>query len=58
MYFETGEDKDTGLTVYRCIRGTNSVEGSVHQKLAREFAGYVNLLFYYPRMLVQDSRNI
>ncbi|KAF7727172.1 hypothetical protein EC973_007947 [Apophysomyces ossiformis] len=29
-----------GLPVYRCIRGTNSVEGGVHQILIRRFGTY------------------
>ncbi|KAI3636130.1 hypothetical protein MIR68_005482 [Amoeboaphelidium protococcarum] len=33
LYYEKGKDKD-GLTLYRCIRGSSSVEGAVHQKLA------------------------
>ena len=42
LYFDIGED-ESGLKLYRCIRGTNSVEGSVHQKIASKFAGYVRL---------------
>ncbi|KAI3653135.1 hypothetical protein MP228_002560 [Amoeboaphelidium protococcarum] len=36
LYYEKGKDKD-GLTLYRCIRGSSSVEGAVHQKLAMKF---------------------
>ena len=47
LYYEIGSDFNTGLKRYRCIRGTNSVEGSVHQKLARKFAGYVTFYSKY-----------
>ncbi|KAF8833475.1 hypothetical protein BDN67DRAFT_916912 [Paxillus ammoniavirescens] len=36
LYFKTGQDKDQ-LTLYRCCRGTNSVEGGVHQNLVRHY---------------------
>jgi hypothetical protein len=34
-----GEDEH-GLRLYRCVRGTNSVEGSVHQKIVRQFGSF------------------
>lgn len=39
MYFEAGKDKN-GLTLYRCCRGTNDVEGGVHQNLIRRFTSF------------------
>jgi hypothetical protein len=36
LYYELKTDK-YGLMTYRCIRGTNSVEGGVHQKLSMKF---------------------
>lgn len=53
LYSATGMDKD-GLTIYRCVRGTNNVEGGVHQNIAKRFGSYnasprfaVNLLREY-----------
>ena len=39
LYFEVGKDKN-GLTLYRCCRGTNDVEGGVHQNLIRRFTSF------------------
>jgi hypothetical protein len=36
LYVELGKDKE-GLTLYRCCRGTNSVEGGVHHNLRARF---------------------
>ncbi|KAJ7153309.1 hypothetical protein C8R46DRAFT_1357190 [Mycena filopes] len=36
LYYKLGVDKD-GLVCYRCVRGTNSVEGGVHMPLRRAF---------------------
>lgn len=36
LYYRMGSDKN-GLTVYRTIRGTNSVEGGVHMAVRRVF---------------------
>lgn len=36
LYYKMGVDRD-GLTVYRTIRGTNSVEGGVHMTIRRVF---------------------
>lgn len=36
LYFKIGVDPN-GLTVYRCIRGTNSLEGGIHMPLRRTF---------------------
>ena len=53
LYYETGHDKN-GLTLYRCCRGTNDVEGGIHQNLIRRFTSFnisprhaVNLLLDY-----------
>lgn len=47
------KDKD-GLSVYRCMRGTNNVEGGIHQNIVRRFGSFnaspqltVNLLRDY-----------
>ncbi|OBZ76307.1 hypothetical protein A0H81_03601 [Grifola frondosa] len=39
LYAVQGTDHD-GLTLYRCIRGTNNVEGGVHQNIAKRFGSY------------------
>ena len=39
MYFEARKDKN-GLTLYHCCRGTNDVEGGVHQNLIRQFTSF------------------
>ncbi|KAM5545887.1 hypothetical protein V8D89_000013 [Ganoderma adspersum] len=39
LYYEVGEDHH-GLKVYRCCRGTNSVEGGVHQSLIHRFTSF------------------
>ncbi|KAI9488288.1 hypothetical protein BDB00DRAFT_877589 [Zychaea mexicana] len=39
FYFVKGKDKD-GLTLYRCTRGTNSLEGGIHQNLIRSFGSF------------------
>jgi len=36
LYYNMGVDKD-GLPYYRCIRGTNSVEGGIHMPIRRTF---------------------
>ncbi|KAI1787068.1 hypothetical protein LXA43DRAFT_1098652 [Ganoderma leucocontextum] len=53
LYYEVGEDRH-GLTLYRCCRGTNSVEGGVHQSLIHRFTSFnvsprfaVNSLLYW-----------
>ncbi|KAG6369372.1 hypothetical protein JVT61DRAFT_14979 [Boletus reticuloceps] len=38
LYFKMGEDRN-GLTLYRC-RGTNSVEGNVHQNIIRKYDSF------------------
>ncbi|KAL9536765.1 hypothetical protein MBANPS3_012383, partial [Mucor bainieri] len=40
LYFKTGKTDKYGLTTYRCIRGTNSLEGGVHQNLIRKFGSF------------------
>ena len=37
VYIKEGMDKD-GLQLYHCIRGTNSVEGAIHNPIRRSFA--------------------
>lgn len=37
VYIKEGVDKD-GLPLYHCIRGTNSVEGAIHNPIRRNFA--------------------
>ena len=39
FYHQIGVDKDS-LPLYRCTRGTNSIEGGVHQNVIRKFASY------------------
>lgn len=39
LYYLMGRDRD-GLNIYRCIRGTNSVEGGVHMALRRMFGAF------------------
>ncbi|CEP10632.1 hypothetical protein [Parasitella parasitica] len=39
LYFRVKEDK-FGLTIYRCVRGTNSVEGGIHTNIIRKFGFY------------------
>ena len=39
LYFYLSTDSD-GLAIYRCIRGTNSLEGGVHQNIHRNFASF------------------
>jgi hypothetical protein len=39
MYFEAGKDQNR-LTLYCCCRGTNYVEGGVHQNLIRRFTSF------------------
>ena len=39
LYFECGTDRH-GLTLYRCARGTNSIEGGVHQNVIRKFGSF------------------
>ncbi|TFY76543.1 hypothetical protein EWM64_g7467, partial [Hericium alpestre] len=53
LYFVRGRDKD-GLLLYRSLRGTNHVEGGVHQNIIQCFSAYnaspefaVNLLRDY-----------
>ncbi|THU77623.1 hypothetical protein K435DRAFT_846105 [Dendrothele bispora CBS 962.96] len=36
LYYVLGVDRDN-LTIYRCIRGTNSVEGGIHMTIRRTF---------------------
>jgi hypothetical protein len=37
LYYKTGFKDKYGSTLYRCIRGTNSLGGGVHQNLIRKF---------------------
>ena len=36
LYYKMGIDRD-GLPYYRCIRGTNSIEGGIHMAICRAF---------------------
>ncbi|KAI7893695.1 uncharacterized protein EV154DRAFT_581873 [Mucor mucedo] len=38
-YYRMSKDQN-GLQVYRCVRGTNSVEGGVHQNIIRKFSSF------------------
>lgn len=40
LYFKTGKKDKYGLPTYRCVRGTNSLEGGVHQNLIRKFGSF------------------
>lgn len=53
LYVKVARDSD-GLDIFRCLRGTNSVEGGVHQNLIRIFQSFnaspqyaVNILARY-----------
>ena len=53
LFYEIGTDRD-GLRLYRCCRGTNDVEGGVHQNLIRYFASFnvsprraINMILVY-----------
>ncbi|KAG2227535.1 hypothetical protein INT45_002220 [Circinella minor] len=35
LYYKIGLDKKAGLPIYRCCRGTDSLEGGVHQNIIR-----------------------
>ncbi len=39
LYMVSGKDRN-GLTLYRCIQGTNNVEGGIHQNIAKRFGSY------------------
>lgn len=39
LYYKTGFDQH-GLAKYRCIRGTNLLEGGLHQKMIAKFSTY------------------
>jgi len=39
LYYNIGRDKN-GLALYRCCRGTNSIEGGVHQNLIRRYTSF------------------
>lgn len=39
FYYLMGKDRD-GLPLYRCSRGTNSLEGGVHQNIIRKFGWF------------------
>jgi hypothetical protein len=39
VYFHVGKDKNS-LNLYRCFRGTNDVEGGIHQNLIRRFTSF------------------
>ena len=39
FYFKMGNDRD-GLPLYRCCRGTNSLEGGIHQNVIHKFGSF------------------
>ncbi|KAJ3501690.1 hypothetical protein NLJ89_g9226 [Agrocybe chaxingu] len=39
LYYFQGKDKN-GLSVYKCCRGTNAIEGGVHQNIVRWFGAF------------------
>ncbi|KAG2224491.1 hypothetical protein INT45_010557, partial [Circinella minor] len=39
FYFHMRKDRD-GLPLYRCCRGTNSLEGGIHQNIIRKFGSF------------------
>jgi hypothetical protein len=55
MYTVEGHDKN-GLTIYHCLRGTNSVEGAVHNPIRRCF-GSLNASPEHADCLVADFRH-
>ncbi|KAG2211076.1 hypothetical protein INT45_009770 [Circinella minor] len=50
FYFVHGRDKD-GLTLYRCSRGTNSLEGGIHQNLIRSIGAFDASVEYVDALL-------
>ncbi|KAI7855375.1 hypothetical protein BDC45DRAFT_90850 [Circinella umbellata] len=50
FYFVRGRDKD-GLTLYRCSRGTNSLEGGIHQNLIRSIGAFGASVEYVDALL-------
>ena len=40
LYFLVGYDKASNLPIYRCVRGTNSLEGGVHQNIVRKIISF------------------
>jgi len=53
LFYEIRKDRD-GLPLYRCCRGTNDVEGGVHQNLIRYFESFnvsprraINMILVY-----------
>ena len=53
LYMAVGEDRK-GLSIYRCLRGTNGIEGGIHMNIIKRFGSYnasprfaVNLLRDY-----------
>ena len=55
LYTLQGHDKH-GLTLYHCIRGTNSVEGGVHNPIRRNFAS-LNASVELADALIADFRH-
>ena len=37
LYFKVGQDSD-GLNLYRCVRGSNCLEGGLHKNLSKKIA--------------------
>ncbi|KAJ1530052.1 hypothetical protein HK096_008731 [Nowakowskiella sp. JEL0078] len=55
FYSEIGQDK-LGLSIFHCIRGTNSLEGGIHQKIVRRFGAF-NASVELAECLLVDFRN-
>jgi hypothetical protein len=55
LYTLKGRDKN-GLPIYHCIRGTNSVKGSVHNPIRRKFA-FLNASPELADALIADFRH-
>jgi len=52
LYSTHGKDAN-GLTLYRCIQGTNSVEGGIYQNLIKRFSSY-NVSPHFATNLLHD----
>ena len=55
VYTQEGTDKN-GLPLYHCIRGTNSVEGAIHNPIRRNFAS-LNASMELSDALIADFRH-
>jgi hypothetical protein len=55
LYMDQGKDSD-GLNLYKCLRGTNHVEGGVHQNIIKRFGSYTNASARFGVNLLRDYR--